>query len=358
MPPVSEGMVQWMRLLCSQTHDGTTTTRQALFAGIRHLMRQRELITILIIALTALVFHMLTLSSKPDTWPSLFANARSLRAMLSLLALDVTIAVGMLIVLVGGGFDLSVGAVVALAALAAGKVINQTGSIPLAFLAGIGVGALVGSVNGTIITRFGVNPLIATLGTMSIGRGLVVADVERHGVTTGFPKEFQAIALDQILGISGGKILVTAVVIAIIGDILLRNSRWLRQVYYVGGNETAARLSGINVEFVRATTYVVCACLAALVGVFYAARYTEASAEAGVGLELQTIAACVIGGASLAGGQGTVLGAVLGCVLMVAIRFGLQARAVAPAWQMVALGVVLVTAVTIDMWIARRRRVG
>jgi ribose transport system permease protein len=325
-------------------------------AALKTVLRQREIITVAIIIVTAFVFHLLTMSSEPGRWPSVFVQTSNLKSMLAPLAMTAIVAVGMLLVLICGGFDLSVGAVVALAGLVAGLTVKATGgNLFLTFAAGISVGVIVGLINGIVVTKFSVNPLIATLGMMSVARGLALAYVQKYGVVSGFPRNFLDFAWETHIWIKGGAIVLIAIAIAALGDVLLRNSRWLRQLYYIGGNQDAARLSGINVNLVRASTYVVCGALAALVGVFYAARYSEASAEAGVGMELQVIAACVIGGASLAGGQGTALGAVLGCTLMSIISNGLQTWGVKPAWQQVALGVVLIVAVTIDMFIARRR---
>ncbi len=335
----------------------TAPNRQpSVGAALKTVLRQREIITIAIIIVTAFVFHLLTMSSEPGRWPSVFVQTSNLKSMLAPLAMTAIVAVGMLLVLICGGFDLSVGAVVALAGLVAGLTVKATGgNLFLTFAAGISVGVVVGLINGIVVTKFNVNPLIATLGMMSVARGLALAYVQKYGVVSGFPRSFLDFAWETHIWIKGGAIVLIAIAIAVLGDVLLRNSRWLRQIYYIGGNQDAARLSGINVNVVRASTYVVCGALAALVGVFYAARYSEASAEAGVGLELQVIAACVIGGASLAGGQGTALGAVLGCALMSIISNGLQTWGVKPAWQQVALGVVLIVAVTIDMFIARRR---
>ena len=330
--------------------------RPRVGAALKTVLRQREIITVAIIIVTAFVFHLLTMSSEPGRWPSVFVQTSNLKSMLAPLAMTAIVAVGMLLVLICGGFDLSVGAVVALAGLVAGLTVKATGgNLFLTFAAGISVGVIVGLINGIVVTKFSVNPLIATLGMMSVARGLALAYVQKYGVVSGFPRNFLDFAWETHIWIKGGAIVLIAIAIAALGDVLLRNSRWLRQLYYIGGNQDAARLSGINVNLVRASTYVVCGALAALVGVFYAARYSEASAEAGVGMELQVIAACVIGGASLAGGQGTALGAVLGCTLMSIISNGLQTWGVKPAWQQVALGVVLIVAVTIDMFIARRR---
>jgi len=335
----------------------TTETSAGITKPILDLLaRYREIITVAILVVGCLSFHLLTLSSNPDNWPSIFANPSNLRAMLVPIAMDVIVAVGMLIVLVCGGFDLSVGSVLALAGLATGKVINATGSIPAAVLAGLTVGLVVGSVNGVVVTRFGVNPLIATLGTMSVARGLVLADTQAHGNTRGFPDAFKELAWSPTFGLDAAKLILGALVLAVVGDMLLRNSRWLRQVYYIGGNESAARLSGINVPVVRASAYMICGLLAALAGVYTASRYGEASGEAGMGLELKIIAACVIGGASLSGGQGTVLGAVLGCILMNVIANGLTGKGVEPAWQQVAMGTILIAAVTFDTALTRLRR--
>lgn len=323
---------------------------------LRSIIRQREIITVAIIIATAFLFHLLTMSSEPGKWPSVFIQTSNLKSMVAPLAMTVIVAIGMLLVLVGGGVDLSVGSVLALGGLVGGLTVKATGgNMLLTFAAGMGVGLVVGAINGIVVTKFNVNPLIATLGMMSAARGLALAYVEKYGTVSAFPRNFLEFAWKTHIWIKGDTIILVAIAIAILGDVLLRNSRWLRQVYYVGGNPDAARLSGINVNLVRASTYVVCAMLAGLVGVFYAARYSEASAETGVGMELQVIAACVIGGASLAGGQGTVLGAVLGCTLMAIISNGLQTWGATPAWQEVALGVVLILAVTADMFIAKRR---
>jgi ribose transport system permease protein len=342
-------------------------------AGWRRMLRQREVITIGLIVLASLIFHMLTLSSRPETWPSKYGNTSHLLTFIVPLSSEAIVTVGMLLVIIGGGFDLSVGSVLALSEIAcAGVLLHfydvETESIPpgaiaLAFGAGIGVGCVTGSINAFVITRFGVNPLIATLGTMSIARGLAKWVVATHGVLSGLPAQFTDIGqkaiifdTDKKFQLSGYWIFIVAVVVIVVGDTVLRNSRWFRQIYYVGGNETAARLSGINVERVRGATYIICGALAGLAGVLSCAKYGTASGDSGMGLELQAIAGCVIGGASLAGGVGTALGAVLGCALMTVVYKGLVCCDVDPTLQYVARGVVLVSAVTLDMWVVRRRK--
>ncbi len=225
-------------------------------AALKTVLRQREIITVAIIIVTAFVFHLLTMSSEPGRWPSVFVQTSNLKSMLAPLAMTAIVAVGMLLVLICGGFDLSVGAVVALAGLVAGLTVKATGgNLFLTFAAGISVGVIVGLINGIVVTKFSVNPLIATLGMMSVARGLALAYVQKYGVVSGFPRNFLDFAWETHIWIKGGAIVLIAIAIAALGDVLLRNSRWLRQLYYIGGNQDAARLSGINVNLVRASTH-------------------------------------------------------------------------------------------------------
>jgi ribose transport system permease protein len=143
--------------------------------------------------------------------------------------------------------------------------------------------------------------------------------------------------------------------LVVAGDFALRHTRFLRQVYYIGGNERAARLSGIRVDALRVFTYMLSGILAALAGVLLAARLSTAVPTAGEGLELQVIAAAVIGGASLAGGEGTVLGAVLGVVFLSLISNALTLLSVSIFWQQVTTGIVLIVAVSLDMLLRRRQ---
>jgi ribose transport system permease protein len=151
-------------------------------------------------------------------------------------------------------------------------------------------------------------------------------------------------------------IVVIALAVMLIGDLLLRNLRWLRQVYYVGGNEKAAALSGIDVPRVKAVTFILCGALAGVAGVLNAARFGTATYEAGTGIELPVIAQCVIGGANLNGGQGTILGAFLGVVLVNCIKSGLTQLGMPPNWQYVIVGAALIVLVTIDIMLEKRRR--
>jgi len=257
--------------------------------------------------------------------------------------------VGMTMIIIAGGFDLSVGSTVALGGIIACKLMVGGTPIPVAVLAGMIGGAAVGGVNGFIITKIGVNPLIATLGTMIIVRGLCLVAVQASPVT-GLPPAFaklgDALRLGDGFALPYSVLLMAAMVIA--GDLLLRHSRFLRQVYYVGGNEEAARFSGIQVDRVRMFTYILTGALAALAGIVNASRLISASANAGDGAELRVISAVVIGGASLAGGTGTVLGAFLGLLLVGVIENGMEILCVNIYMKNVVLGAILILAVTFD----------
>jgi ribose transport system permease protein len=257
--------------------------------------------------------------------------------------------VGMTLVIIAGGFDLSVGSTLALGGIVACKLIVGGAPMALAIPAGMLVGAAVGVVNGFIITKVGVNPLITTLGTMIIVRGLGLVIVQASPVT-GLPAAFAK--LGDTWRISPNFDLPYSVLLmglaVVVADLLLRHSRFLRQVYYVGGNEEAARFSGINVDRVRAFTYVLTGTLAALAGIVNASRLISASANAGERAELRVISAVVIGGASLAGGTGTILGAFLGLLLVGVIENGMEILRVNIYLKNVVMGTILILAVTVD----------
>jgi ribose transport system permease protein len=282
-----------------------------------------------------------------------FLTMANFRAMAIGLTPTAIIAIGMTILLVSGGFDLSVGAVLALSSTAV--ALMMTGGLPIALsvLGALLIGAAIGLANGLIVTRLGVNPLVATLGTMSVARGAALVLTEGFSVSN-LPLAFGYIGSTNWLGLPAVVWITLALVV--LGDLALRHARYLRQVYYIGGNEKAARLSGIPVDSVRCAAFVLTALLAALAGVLLASRLMSGTPTAGTALELQVLAAAVIGGASLRGGEGTVLGAFLGVIFVALINNAMTMLAVSIYWQMVVTGCVLVAAVALDMLLRRRRQ--
>ncbi len=268
-------------------------------------------------------------------------------------ATDAIIAIAMTIVLIGGGFDLSVGAVLALSGIVLALLIQAGLSTPLAVAATLALGAIIGTANGVIITKVRVNPLITTLGMMSIASS--VALILSGGAPSGtLPNDLLFIGQGLIAGLPVS-VLIT-ILLVVMGDVLLRRTRWLRLVYYVGGNERAAALSGVPVDRVRIASYVLTGIAACFAGIVSTARLGSAFPQAGAGTELRVIAACVIGGCSLAGGEGSIVGSLLGVILLALINNGLVLLNVSIYWQGVVSGLVLIAAVAFDMLSRRGRR--
>lgn len=279
-----------------------------------------------------------------------FLSLANFRAMAIGMAPTVIIAVGMTVLLVSGGFDLSVGSVLALASTVTALLLLGGTPIPLAILGALALGATIGLANGIIVTRIGVNPLVATLGSMSIARGIALVLTEGFSLIN-LPPSFGWAGRTEILGLPF--LLWVALALVVVFDLAMRHGSFFRQLYYVGSNEKAARLSGLAVDRVRTLAYMLSGLLAALAGVLLASRLMSGTPTAGNALELQVLAAAVIGGASLRGGEGTVLGAFLGVVFVALINNAMTMLAVSIYWQMIVIGAVLVAAVALDMLVRR-----
>jgi ribose transport system permease protein len=301
---------------------------------LNRILKIRELVISLCVLITALVFYLI----QPGA-VNRFLTAENLRAILTGLAPDGLIAIGMTFVIITGGFDLSVGSTLALGGYVASAALLEGHGAPTAVALGVLCGGLVGLVNGFIITKVKVNPLVTTLGTMTIVRGIVLVETQGR-VMTGFPQSFRRLGEGAVMGVFYP--VITFLVLAALADLLLRHSRFLRQTYYVGGNEEAARLSGINVDRVRTVMYVVTGALAALAGVITTAKNDSASPIAGAGAELRVIAAVVIGGASL------------GLLLTGMVANGLGFLSVSFYAEGIITGMILIVAVTVDQLTGER----
>jgi ribose/xylose/arabinose/galactoside ABC-type transport system permease subunit len=261
-------------------------------------------------------------------------------------------AVGITLVLLIGGIDLSVASVMALGGLVASIAMVWWGlPVPIAILLGIGAGAVIGLVNGLLIQRLRLAPFIATLGMLGVARGIVVGTTGGQGVS-GLPAEFTAIGQGYI-GVVPIPVIVLAAV-AIVEALFLAYHVWGTYIYSIGGNETAAILTGLPVARVKIFVYIVCSALSALAGIMVVSRVGVSLPGQSVGYELQVIAAAVIGGVSLQGGRGTILGAVLGAFLIGLIQNILVFERVAPYWQTAFTGGIILLAATVD--IVRQRR--
>lgn len=263
------------------------------------------------------------------------------------LASDGIIAVGMTVALILGGFDLSVGSVMALSGVAGGALYLAGWNIWTAALAGLVTGIVCGFINGYFIGKVGLNPFITTLGMMSIARG------GAYVLTQGSPLSLSGLA-EGFAFLGGGFVWgvpVMAVIffaIALVMDFVMRRFAPARQVFYIGSSAKAASLSGINVARVKLAVYLLTATLAAIAGILTLSRFTVAAPNAGISAELRAIAACVIGGASLTGGEGTVLGSVLGVILLAVVSNALILLNVSVYWQDLITGIILISAVLVD----------
>ena len=256
------------------------------------------------------------------------------------------IAVGMTFVIIGGGFDLSVGSTVALAGCVATMAMVKAGLVA-GVVAGIAAGAAVGLANGLIIAMLGVNPFITTLGTMVLVRGLVFLITGGAPVgDEGLPAVFVAFGSGRLFGIH--YLVWLPAVLLVVLSWVMHATPYGRRVYATGGGREAAYLSGVPVRRVVASTYIWCGALAGLAGVMLAARLQSGQPTAGEFYELTAIAAVVLGGASLQGGEGTLYKSIIGVFIMIVLGNSLNLLNVDSYWQRIAVGAVIIAAAAAD----------
>jgi ribose transport system permease protein len=264
-------------------------------------------------------------------------------------------AFGQCMVIITAGIDLSVGSVMGLSGLASAMLLAEGIPVPVAVIGGLVAGLLVGIANGLMITKGKLPPFIATLGTLLMARGLC------YGLTGGWPvreldPSFRYLGQHDIpIGTIGVPLpLIFTLVFATISAVFLNRTVWGYRIYAVGGSETATRLSGINTDSVKIMVYSLCGLLTAIGGVLMTARLGVAAPTAADGYELDVIAAAVVGGTSLMGGEGTILGVLIGTVVMQVLRNGLVLVGVSAYWLQAVQGLVIVTAIMLDQ--LRKRR--
>jgi inositol transport system permease protein len=274
-----------------------------------------------------------------------FLSAANLTNVVRQVSINGILAVGVTLVLLTGGVDLSLGSVVAVSGVVAAHLAHP-GAYPLAVpvAAGILAGAACGAVNGVVVTRCGVPSFIATLGMMTAARGLALVLSDGRPVSNMSP-ELTRLAGD-VAGVPIPALILAAVAVAVAW--MLRNLRFGRYLYAVGGNELAALAAGIRVRGVKFAAYALCGALAGLAGVVLAARITTGQPNAGVAYELDAIAAVVIGGTRLSGGVGGIVGTILGVLLMGVIGNGLDLLNVPSYYQQIVKGVIIIGAVWFD----------
>lgn len=323
-----------------------STDTKAFFARFRSLIA----LALLTLALSLLSEHFLT--------------ADNGLTILRQVSINMCLALGMTLVILSGGIDLSVGAILGFSgAIAAGLLKHGLSIPPLglhieftasgAILAGILVGAALGWHNGIAVTRFRLPPFIATLGMLSIARGLSFLWTGGFPIT-GLGPSFGQIGTGAWLGLPV-PVWIMATFVALF-LVITKRARFGRHLYAVGGNARAARLTGLNVDRIKIAVYTLAGALAGVAGLIVTSRLDSAQPNAGLSYELDAIAAVVIGGTSLSGGRGSIWGTVLGCLIIGVLNNGLFLLGVSPFWQLVIKGYVILVAVAIDQANAPKNR--
>ncbi len=303
-------------------------------------------------SLIALVVLCIALSLMSDKF---FTTDNGLN-VLRQIAVNICIATGMTLVVLTAGIDLSVGSVLALCGAVAAGLLKSGIEIPSgnlfigftvtgALLGGMLLGAMLGWWNGFAITKFNVPPFVATLAMLTIARGLTMLYTRGHPISN-LGKSFAFIGSGSLLGIPTPVWI--AILVVLFAVFITQKTRMGRYIYAIGGNEQAARLSGINISKIKIIVYSMAGALAALGGIIVTARLDSAQPNAGMSYELDAIAAVVIGGTSLSGGKGSIWGTVMGAIIIGVLNNGLVLLNVSPFWQQVVKGTVILLAVIID----------
>jgi ribose transport system permease protein len=304
---------------------------------------------------TGLIVIILTLFTVMSFISPYFLTVDNLRAMSMAFAVESIVVVGMTILLISGGIDLSVGSVTALAMVVAGWLFLNGIDPWAAAVVAIAVTTCIGMFMGFLTTVVGLHHFIVSLGVMVIARGVcLLATGGRPLGLFSLPPEFKFIGQGAVYGIP--LVIIIFVVVVVSFDFLLRRTTAFRKVFYTGSNPKAAAYSGIRVGRVVFATTTLCSALCGVAGVIYMARFGSAQPSFGVGMELNVIAAAVIGGASLSGGAGTIFGAILGAVLLSVVSSSLSLLNVSVYWQDIIKGSILLTAVLFDHYLVKRRR--
>ena len=334
------------------TTQSSPTPRRSFSSLLWNLVRFREagislFIVVLVIAVTLRTPRFLSI----DNFQDILLN-------ISILAI---VALGQTLVILTHGIDLSVSSTIGLVAMMVAFVVKQNPAMPvvLAVVLGMALGAVLGMINGVIVAYGKVPPIITTLGTLSIYRGLVFYYSQGTWINSfELPASFKLLSKGTPLGLPN--MVIIAIVVAIIVFYFLNYTRTGRNIFAVGSNPEAATLAGIRKDRIIFLVYVLSGLAAGLAAVLWASRFESAQTNTALGFELQTVAASVVGGVSISGGVGTVPGVILGALLLGIIQNALTIIRISPFWQLAVQGLLILIAIVTDKWIlgrlARRRQ--
>lgn len=312
---------------------------------VRRIISQRETSVFLIILFVVIIVSIIN--------PK-FLQLSNLKSIALSVSTDGLLSIGLTLALILGGIELSVGGVAAMTCVIVGYLALQGVNIWIACIAALASGVLVGLFNGFMVSKVGLPPFIVTLAMMNLSRGIayIITTGSPLSVSGYLPDEFRWLATGDIFGVP--VLFIIFVIASIIAYILLKHAKSCRSVFYVGSNENAAKLSGINVDRVKIAVYVVIALISTLTGILSLARFNVATPELSKGAETTAISAAVIGGTSMAGGMGGILGTFLGIFLLKIVNSALVMMDVSVYWQNFVQGAILVIAVTLD-YISHRK---
>lgn len=318
---------------------------QAKKSAVLHaLLNKNELGTILPLCLLLIVVGCVN--------PNFFAM-NNILDILKTSSFSFIVAVPITFLMASGGMDLSIGAATSFGGVVCAFALKAGMPIPVSIVLALGAGAVVGVINGIVIVYFDLPPFIATLGTQYAFNGIIAITTENLAIS-GFSNSFKMLGQNKLFGMVPLPV-VYALIIGIIGHIILVKTKYGRAILAIGGNRETAYLAGINVRAKCLTVFIATSMLAALSGVLMASRFASAQPAAGTGTELTIMASVIIGGTSMFGGTGTVLGSALGCILLATITNALIVMKVSTFWQNLIFGVILLAAIFIDKY---RRKAG
>lgn len=326
-----------MSSTATKPRDEPGTENDVPMARARRRLRRdwHELVVPVVFVLLIVVFSLLN-----ENYLS-FGNFTNILNQVSILAI---VTVGASVVIFGGGFDLSAGSVVALSSVSGAMVMNEFGIVP-AIAAAILVGTMVGALNGFVVGYFGVSPLIVTLGTLHAARGIALI-ISGGTAIYNLPPAWTDFGVSSFLGLP--TIAWLALGIFIVFHLILKHTSYGMKVYAVGGNPTASSLSGVSVPRIKLVNFAIAGATAGLGGILLAARTAGGEPTAGAFYELEAIAAVILGGAALSGGEGKLWRSMMGITLLAMIGNGLNIVGIHPHWKGVAIGVILIGAASLD----------
>jgi ribose transport system permease protein len=288
------------------------------------------------------------------TGSDIFWDVNNINSLQTSIAPSAIVAFGMMLLLILGVFDLSVGATMALVGISVSSMLAEGTSVLFAVLVGLGIGSVVGLINGILVGIVGINPLITTIGIKYMVQGVAYMRMSNlYQEHPDFPTAFTVLGTGKFAGVYYQFIFM--IVMLLIGSILLKYSSLGRRMYYIGGNKNAARLMGFNNNRMMVIVFIIVGLLAAIAAIFSIARYGNANRYLGSGMEMTVIISCVLGGASLSGGKGILLGAFFGVIFMSLMTNFFNLFEVSSTWQNVVIGTILIVVVAIDGYLTLKK---